>query len=120
MGQYFNRDDVKFDLGITGTAFDDVIDNRWGPESDVEVDDRIFTTASKQRLIKSLPILPLDGDDITQTIKSASNHFVKQKYYQKTRNEPKAKEEENSAVRNINAYLARQNVDAEYYGRVIR
>jgi len=117
---YFNLDEIKFDLKIKGTEFDAQINNVWGPQSDTDVDDRIFTTASKARRIISLPILPLTGTAITPTIISASNHFVKEKYYLLTKNESMAKIEHDAAIAAINGYLGRQNVDAVYYGRVIR
>lgn len=117
---YFDIDEIKADLNIKGTTQDDQITDNWGPKADNEVDDRIYTTAAKARRIISLPILPLTGTAITETIKSASNHFVKKKYYQSTRNENMMKEEDKAAMQDINAYLARLNTDAVYYGRVIR
>ena len=117
---YFDTDEIKADLSIKGTTQDDQINDNWGPKADNEVDDRIYTTASKARRIISLPILPLTGTAITPTIISASNHFVKKKYYQSTRNENMMNAEDKAAQQDINAYLARLNVDAVYYGRVIR
>ncbi len=117
---YFDVTEIKADLSITDTAEDDQINNNWGPKADNEVDDRIYTTASKARRVIALPILPLTGDAITPTIISASNHFVKKKYYQSTRNENMMNAEDKAAQQDINAYLARLNVDAVYYGRIIR
>ena len=117
---YFKLQEIKDDLGIKGTADDSQINTNWGPKADNEVDDRIYTTNAKNRRILTLPILPLTGDAITETIISASNHFVKKKYYQSTRNEPMIKAEDTYAMQDINAYLARLNTDAVYYGRVIR
>jgi hypothetical protein len=117
---YFDVDEIKADLNIKGTTQDAQINSNWGPKSDNEVDDRIYTTASKARRIISLPILPLTGTAITPTIISASNHYVKKKYYQSTRNKDMMDAEDKAAQQDINAYLARLNVDAVYYGRIMR
>jgi len=113
---YFDLDDIKFDLNIKGTTFDSQITNTWGPEADEEVDNRIYTAASKARRITALPILPLATTPTT--IKSASDHFVKERYYKRTRNTDKQKEERQAAVDSINAYVARLNVDTVWYGRL--
>lgn len=114
---YFVLADVKFDLNITGTTFDDQINDNWGPESDEEVDNRIYTAAAKARRILVLPIVPLSGTT-PLTIKSASEHFIKERYYKRTRNKEDQKEEHNAAITAINAYVAKLNVDAVWYGRL--
>ena len=114
---YFDIDHVKFDLSITGTGFDSTITNTWGPESDEEVDNRIYTAAAKARRILVLPIVPLDGV-APLTIKSASEHFIKERYYKKTRNKEDQLEENKAALASINAYVAKLNVDAIWYGRL--
>jgi hypothetical protein len=114
---YFVLADIKFDLSIQGDAFDSTITNSWGPESDEEVDNRIYTSAQKARRILELPIVPLNGT-VPKTIKSASDHFVKERYYKKVRNKEEAKVEHDAAIAGINAYVARLNVDAVWYGRL--
>lgn len=114
---YFDAADVKFDLGITGTGFDDAINNNWGPESDEEVDNRIYTAAAKARRILVLPIVPLSGTT-PLSIKSASEHFIKERYYKKTRNKEDQTEEHKAALVSINAYVAKLDVDAVWYGRL--
>ena len=113
---YFNQDDIKFDLNIKGTTFDDQITTVWGPEADEEVDNRIYTAAAKARRITALPILPLAT--VPTTVKSASDHFVKARYYKRTRNFENQKEEKQAAIDSINAYVARLNVDTVWYGRL--
>ncbi len=114
---YFVLADVKFDLGITGTGFDSTITTTWGPEADEEVDNRIYTAAAKARRLLVLPIVPLDGT-VPLTIKSASEHFIKARYYKKTRNKDDQLEEFEGALKSVNAYVARLNVDAVWYGRL--
>ncbi len=114
---YFDTTEVKFDLNIQGTGFDNTINNAWGPESDEEVDNRIYTAAAKARRLLVLPIVPLSGV-VPLTVKSASEHFIKERYYKRTRNKEEQKEEHNAALDAINAYVARLNVDAVWYGRL--
>lgn len=115
---YFDQDEIKFDLNITGTTFDGAITSNWGPKSDADVDNRVYEVAEKARRITELPVLPFT---ITPTtIQSASNHFVKMRYYQRTRNSVKEKEEETAANNDIAAYVRRLKVDQEWYMRLAR
>lgn len=115
---YFDQSEIKFDLNITGTTFDSAITSNWGPKSDEDVDNRIYEVAEKARRILALPILPFVTTPIT--VKSASNHFVKMRYYQRTRNSVKEKEEEKAAEADIAAYVRRLKVDQQFYMRIAR
>lgn len=117
MVNYFNKTDVKFDLNVLGTTFDAQIDTNWGPQADEEVDNRIYTSAQKARRLLVLPIVPLSGV-VPKSIKSASEHFIKERYYKRIRNKEEAKVERDGAMASINAYVAKLNVDAVWYGRL--
>ncbi len=115
---YFDQVEIKFDLNIKGTTFDDAIDNNWGPKSDEDVDNRVYEVAEKNRRQLQLPVLPFVSTPTT--IKSASNHFVKMRYYQRTKNSEKEKEEQKAAEIDIAAYVRRLKVDKEFYMRIVR
>lgn len=115
---YFNQSEIKFDLNITGTTFDTAITSNWGPKADEDVDNRVYEAAEKARRITELPVLPFTTTPTS--IQSASNHFVKMRYYQRTRNSVKEKEEETAANNDIAAYVRRLKVDQEWYMRLAR
>lgn len=117
---YFVIAEIKFDLTITGTVFDDAITTNWGPKSDEDVDNRIAEVVDKQRRRLVLPDLPLPTADITPTIRSASNHFVKMRYYQRIKQAEKQAEEEKAANLDIDAFVRRLDVDKEFYIRIAR
>ena len=117
---YFVQDEIKFDLNITGTVFDSTITNNWGPKSDNKVDDEIYAVASKKRLVTYLPVLPLQGTDLTDTIRNASNHYVKQFYYMRTKNIAMADAEEKEARKDILTFISRLKTDKIFYARVVR
>ena len=117
---YFVIAEIKFDLDIPGTAFDSAITSNWGPKADEDVDNRIAEVVEKARRRLVLPDLPLPTADITPTIKSASNHFVKMRYYQRIKQSEKQAEEEKAANIDIDAYVRRLDVDKEFYIRIAR
>lgn len=117
---YFVKAEIKFDLNITGSVFDDTIDNNWGPKADEDVDNRIAEVVDKQRRRLVLPDLPLPAANITPTIRSASNHFVKMRYYQRIKQSEKQAEEEKAANIDIDAFVRRLDVDKEWYIRIAR
>lgn len=116
---------IKFDLNITSGALDGGFGD-WISKADEDVDNRIYEIAEKARRITELPILPFPSatDEelgaLSPTIVSASNHFVKMRYYQRTRNSVKEKEEKEAAECDIAAYVRRLSVDKEFYIRIAR
>ena len=117
---YFVIDEIKFDLNIKGTAFDTTITNNWGPKADEEVNDQIYLVAAKKRLQTYLPVIPLQGTDLTATVKNASNHYVKRFYYMRTRNVPMADAEEKEAKKEIEKFITKLRTDKVFYARVVR
>lgn len=117
---YFDQTEIKFDLNITGTTFDDTIDDNWGPKADLKVDDQIYAVASKKRLVTYLPVLPLQGTDLTDSVTNASNHYVKQAYYLRTRNVEMASVEEKAAKQDVDSFISRLKTDKVFYYRIVR
>ncbi len=118
--EYFVQDEIKFDLSITGTTFDDAITNNWGPKADEEVNNQIYAVASKKRLVTYLPVLPLQETDLTQAVRNASNHYVKQMYYLRTRNIAMADAEEKEAKKDIDIFISKLKTDKVFFYRVVR
>lgn len=117
---YFIKDEIKFDLNITGTVFDSTIDDNWGKKADLKVDDQIYSVAAKKRLVTYLPVLPLQNTDITDSIRNASNHYVKQAYYLRTKNIEMANAEEKAAKQDVDSFISRMKTDKVFYARVVR
>jgi len=117
---YFVKDEIKFDLNIPGTVFDDTIDNNWGPKADLKVDDQIYAVASKKRLVTYLPVLPLQGTDFTDSVKNASNHYVKQAFYLRNKNVQMADAEEKAAKQDVDSFIAKLKTDKVFYYRIVR
>ena len=115
---YFERESViKPDLDINSTDFDAQIDD-WGLKSDAEVDDLLYSTATKARRITALPVLPLTT--VPETIKRASNSFVKAKYYEYVKNFDLMTMHRKQGQESVDNYIARLKVDKELYGRIAR
>lgn len=117
---YFVTDEIKFDLNITGTTFDDAINTNWGPKADLKVDDQIYAVASKKRILTYLPILPLQDADLTDSVRNSSNHYVKQAYYLRTKNIEMANGEEKAAKQDVDSFISRLKTDKVFYYRTVR
>lgn len=115
---YFEQENIKFDLNITGTVFDDAITTNWGPKSDLDVDNRLYEVAEKARRLLQLPVLPFETPNAT--VISASNHFVKMRYYQRVKDIEREKSELKAAEVDIAAYVQRLKVDKLFYMRIAR
>ncbi len=113
---YFESTIIKNDLDITSTDFDaDIAD--WGLKSDNEIDNLLYKTAVKARRITALPELPLTTPP--ESVKSASNSKVKQKYYEKQKNVDLALYHKKECQEKVQEYIDRLVVDQEIYGRVL-
>ena len=119
---YFELTVIKADLDITSTDFDVTVGTNqlpdWGLKADSEVDDLLYLSAEKARRILSLPVLPLTT--VPESIKDASNHLVRAKYYEFTKNIERATAMQNEAQRLIDNYILRLKTDQRVYGRVAR
>lgn len=118
--EYFNQDEIKFDLNIKGDTFDDAITNNWGPKADEEVNNQIYNVASKKRLVTYLPVIPLLNSDVTPAVQNASNHYVKQMYYLRTKNIAMADAEEKEAKKDIDIFISKLKTDKVFFYRVVR
>jgi len=116
---YEEATDIKADLRITGTGNDTQITD-WGDKATQELDDLIYQEAEKNRRITALPILPLTGAAITETIRDATNNLVKERYYLYVKNPEMADKHRDMAMRLINQYVMRLKVDSEIFGRILR
>ena len=122
MAQYWEEVVVKADLDITSTDFDVTVGTNqipdWGLKSDAEVDDLLYISAEKARRITALPVLPLAT--VPESIKDASNHLVKAKYYDFTKNKELSAEHRATAKKLINNYISRLETDQRVYHRIAR
>jgi len=110
---------VKTDLNIVGTAFDTQLSD-WLLKADEEVDDIIWRIAEKRRLITQLPELPLTAAELTETIKDASNHLIRKRYYLSLKNPEMAKMEQDEGKRLVDQFLDRIGTNVFIYGRTVR
>jgi hypothetical protein len=117
---YFDIDEIKFDLIISGTTFDSTITTNWGPKADEKVNDEIYDVAAKKRLVTYLPVLPLQGTDLTQSVINASNHYVKQMFYLRNKNVMMADAEEKEARKEIKVFISKLKTDKVFYARIVR
>ncbi len=114
---YFETAVVKLDLDITSSDFNTQIAD-WGLKSDNEVDDLLYLSAEKARRITALPVLPLTT--IPESIKDASNHHVRAKYYDFTKNPERAEHHRKIAQTLIDNYIIRLETDQRIYHRIAR
>ncbi len=111
--------EIKLDLRITGTAIDAQIAD-WGDKGTEEFNDLVFREATKKRRITSLPVLPLTGVDITETVRDATNNLVKERYYLFVINPEMADKHRDLAMREIERFVDRLKIDSEWFGRIAR
>jgi len=116
---YEESADIKADLRITGTAIDSQITD-WGDKASEEFNDLIFIEAEKQHRITALPVLPLTGTQITETVKDAANALVKERYYLFVKNPVMADKHRDMAMRLVERFVSRLKIDSEVYGRIAR
>ena len=114
---YFETTVVKNDLDITSTDFDTQIAD-WGLKADADTDDLLYISAEKARRITALPVLPLTT--IPESIKDASNHLVRAKYYEYTKNIERATAMREEALRLVDNYILRLETDQRIYHRIAR
>jgi len=67
---YYDQTKVKADLRVTDTANDTQLDH-WGEEAENQIDDLLYSTASKMRRLASLPTLPFASGSVPESI-----HFM--------------------------------------------
>ena len=117
---YYEQAVVKADLGLTGAGLDSQLDD-WSDKIESVIDDMLFEVATKARRITFLPVLPLTGTAITQTIKDAANAGVKSKYYDvEQRDLDRQNKYEKEMKDKIDNFINRLKVDEQKYGRIIR
>ena len=116
---YEESADIKADLRIVGTGNDSQITD-WGDKASEEFNDLVYIEATKKKRITALPVLPLTGSDITETVKDATNNLVKERYYLYVKNPEMSKQHRDMAMRMIVQYVSRLKVDSEIYGRIAR
>jgi hypothetical protein len=114
---YYESTVVKADLDITTADYDTKITD-WGTKSDDEVDNLLYDVAKKARRITALPVLPMATPP--ESIKNASNHFVKSKYYDFSKNIELSKHHDEKARATIEDYVNRLKTDKEIYARIAR
>src|SRR5690348_10294679 len=79
-------------------SFDTLL-NDFGLASDSEIDDLLYSTAAKNRILSALPVVPLTNPP--QSIKDASSNRVVAKWWEKQQNwdaRKQALDESNAAV----------------------
>lgn len=114
---YFETTVVKNDLDITSSDFDTQIAD-WGKKADADTDDLLYNSAEKARRILTLPTLPLTT--VPESIKDASNHLVRAKYYEYTKNIERATAMREETLRLIENYILRLKTDQRIYHRIAR
>lgn len=112
--------DVKNDLDITGSGLDTIL-NGWSDDVEGTMHDIMYELESKHRDIVTLPVLPLTGTRITNSIKNAMKEGVKAKYYsshyQHDLDSAKYHNQEMATI--LKGWVKRQNKTREIYGRVV-
>jgi len=116
---YFEITNIKNDLRITDTTLDTELTD-WGAKADEKFNDVINIYAQKNRRILALPVLPLTGTDITETVKNASNWYVKSAYYLYVKNPEMSREAREEGDRLALQFVEVLKQDSVLYGRVAR
>lgn len=112
--------EVKGDLGISGTGQDTTL-NSYSDRVESRMHDIMQEMAEKHRRVDQLPVLPLTGAKITQTIKDACMYGIKAKWYES----PNQKDEERAIyywqqlATLLSGWVKRQKVNRQIYGRII-
>lgn len=116
---YYDQTKVKSDLRITDTANDTQLDH-WGEEAENEIDDLLYSTASKMRRLASLPVLPFASGSVPESIQGASDHYVKAKYYEYVRNLELSNHHDKKWKERVNSYVGKLQTEKRIYSRIIR
>lgn len=114
---YYDQTKVKSDLRITDTGNDTQLDH-WSDEAQSEIDDLLYDKATKARRITSLPILPFSTGNVPESVQGASDHLVKARYFEFTKNLELAQYHKKEADTKIQRYVERLTIDKQFYGRV--
>jgi len=109
---------VKTDLGL-GAAFDARLAD-WNTKATEEWDDMIYDVASKRRLLTTLPVLPLQTSEITESDRDGTNNLMKAIYFDNQKQFDIAKGFRDRALVIAEKRIGRIKVDREIYGRIVR
>lgn len=116
---YYSQTKVKLDLRITDTSQDTQLDN-WAQEAEDDIDSKIYSTVSKQRLMTKLPVLPFTAGSVPGAIQAAANHYVMMRYYEFVRNPDMQALQAKAWKEQVDNYVSRLDTDKIMYGRIIR
>ena len=109
---------VKTDLGL-GAAFDARLAD-WNDKATEEWDDMLYEVASKRRLLITLPVLPLQTSEITESDRDGTNNLMKAIYFDNQKQFELSKGFRDRAMAIAGNRIGRIKVDKEIYGRIIR
>jgi len=116
---YYDQTKVKLDLRITDTALDTELDN-WNDEAEAEIDDLLVDVATKNRRITALPVLLFVAGSVPESVQSAADYFVKQKYYEYSKSLTLSSSMNSEAIKKIQKYIEGLNIDKVIYYRIAR
>lgn len=116
---YYDQTKVKADLRITDTSNDTQLDH-WGEEAENEIDDLVYSTASKMRNAPTLPVLPFASGSVPESIQGAADHYVKAKYYEFVRNLELADHHDKKWRERVEAWVEKLKTEKRIYSRIMR
>ena len=116
---YYSQSKVKSDLNITVTTYDTQLDN-WSYDAESEINDLLYSTASKMRRIASLPVLPFAAGSVPQSVQAAADHGVIARYYEFIRNLDLAKYHKGESRLHIESYIGKLKTEKRIYSRIVR
>jgi len=116
---YYDQTKVKVDLRIPDTSQDTQLDH-WGEEAENEIDDMLYSTASKMRRIASLPVLPFASGSVPESVQGAADHYVQSKYYEFVRNVELADHHDKKWKERVENFVSRLKTEKRIYTRIVR
>lgn len=82
-------------------------------QADAKIDVLLYEQAKRQKKITYLPVLPLQGTDITDPIKSAASEYAAYLYFLGRGQIEKSKEFERLAFNDVRDYINKMKVDGK-------
>ena len=116
---YYDQAKVKLDIRETTTALDTQLDH-WDDEAEAEINDFLWTVATKSRLISKLPTLPFVTGSVPESIQGAADNYVKMKYYQYTKTPEMVTMFDKAWKEKTQNFFDRLGTNKEIYGRIAR